>query len=115
MGGLSNGAESRTLSGGTLTLSGDVTGVAPAEGIQVGARNRDGNILVAVAPPAKPPAAPSAAQDVGLGVQIENDLAERGSGVESAAGSVKRNPAPGGREGATSLQDRAAEWPEGDW
>ena len=59
---VSNGSESRTLSGGTLTLSGD----GHARGIQVDAPDADGDILVAVTPPQ----APNAAQDIDLGTTM---------------------------------------------
>jgi hypothetical protein len=57
---VTNGKESKTLSGGSLTLSGNVVGVGAAQGIQVVAPNGEGKTVVAIKPPAPTDAKPSA-------------------------------------------------------
>jgi hypothetical protein len=53
---VSNGKESTTLNGASVTLSGNVVGVGGGQGIEVGPRNGEGNTVVAIksAPQASP-------------------------------------------------------------
>ena len=53
---VTNGKESTTLSGGSLTLSGNVVGVGGGQGVEVGPRNGEGNTVVAIKPEPPPPA-----------------------------------------------------------
>jgi hypothetical protein len=53
---VTNGKESTTLSGASVTLSGNVVGVGGGQGVEVGPRNGEGKTVVAVKPPA--PASP---------------------------------------------------------
>jgi hypothetical protein len=55
---VTNGTTSETLPGGSVTLSGNVIGVAGGNNVQVGARNQEGNTVVAIAPDAPPPPRP---------------------------------------------------------
>jgi hypothetical protein len=58
---VSNGKESTTLPGASVTLSGNVVGVGGGQGVEVGPRNGEGKTVVAIKPPAGPtPAAPTA-------------------------------------------------------
>ncbi len=49
---VSNGKESTTLSGASVTLSGNVVGVGGGQGVQVGPRNGEGKTVVAIRPEA---------------------------------------------------------------
>jgi len=55
---VSNGKESTTLSGASVTLSGNVVGVGGGQGVEVGPRNGEGKTVVVIKPPSPPPAAP---------------------------------------------------------
>ena len=58
---VSNGKESTTLPGASVTLSGNVVGVGGGQGVEVGPRNGEGKTVVAIKPSAGPtPAAPTA-------------------------------------------------------
>lgn len=51
---VTNGSESKTLSGGSVTLSGNVIGVGGGQNVEVGKPNGEGSTVVAVKPPPPP-------------------------------------------------------------
>ena len=89
---ITNGKESTTLPGGSVTLSGNVVGVGHGEGVEVGPRNGEGKTVVAVKPPPPPPAAPThvtGGPEGGffgaLGSSIKDGIKAVGNGVEDGA------------------------------
>lgn len=89
---ITNGKESTTLSGGSMTLSGNVVGVGHGDGIEVGPRNGEGKTVVAIRPPAPAPAAPShvtGGPEGGffgaLGSSIKDGAKAVGNGLENGA------------------------------
>ena len=62
---VTNGKESQTLRGGSVTLFGDVIGVGAAQNVQVGARNGEGNTVVAIKPQPAPANVPVPAHVTG--------------------------------------------------
>jgi hypothetical protein len=59
---VTNGREKTTLTGASVTLSGNVVGVGGGQGVQVGPRNGEGKTVVATKP-AQPPAVPRNGED----------------------------------------------------
>jgi hypothetical protein len=94
---ITNGKESTTLNGGSVTLSGDVVGVGHGQGIEVGPRNGEGKTVVAITPtaPAPAPAPPShvtGGPEGGffgdLGSSIKDGVKAVGNGLEDGAATV---------------------------
>ena len=81
---VTNGKESKTLNGGSLTLSGNVVGVGAAQNIQVGARNGEGNTVVAIKPPAPAGAKPSVPTDIGHVTTGPGSITVTGSDLKTA-------------------------------
>jgi hypothetical protein len=54
---VTNGKESTTLNGASVTLSGNVVGVGHSQGVEVGPRNAEGKTVVAIKPPPETPPA----------------------------------------------------------
>jgi transcriptional regulator with XRE-family HTH domain len=84
---VTNGTESKTLTGGSLTLSGTVIGVGAGQNIEVGTRNNEGNTVVAIKPE-PPPATPlpnggnnDFRSGGGVGVDILNGVSDFGYGL----------------------------------
>lgn len=81
---VTNGKESKTLSGGSLTLSGNVVGVGAAQGIQVVAPNGEGKTVVAIKPPAPIDAKPSAPTSIGHVTTGPGSITVTGSDLKTA-------------------------------
>jgi hypothetical protein len=81
-----NGKESKTLNGGSVTLSGDVIGVGAAQNIQVGARNGEGKTTVAIRPQAE--AKPPVPGDIGHVTTGDGSITITGQDVLKRAGQV---------------------------
>lgn len=99
---VTNGKESTTLNGGSVTLSGNVVGVGGGQGVQVGPRNAEGNTVVAIKPPAPPPAAPThvtGGPEGGffgdLGSSIKDGVKAVGNGIEAGTVAVGKGIADG--------------------
>jgi hypothetical protein len=90
---VTNGKESTTLTGGSVTLSGNVVGVGGGQGVEVGPRNSAGNTVVAIKPPAPAPAAPGHVTGGGpeggffgdLGSSIKDGVKAVGNGLEEGS------------------------------
>jgi len=89
---VTNGTESKTLNGGSLTLSGNVVGVGAAQNIQVGARNGEGRTVVAIRPPAPAEAKPSAPGHVTTG---PGSITVTGDDLKTAGKAVAASPFAG--------------------
>ncbi len=91
-GAITNGKESTTLPGGSVTLSGNIVGVCHGEGVEVGPRNGEGKTAVAIKPPPPPPAAPTRVTGGpeggffgALGSSIKDGVKAVGKGIEDGA------------------------------
>ncbi len=94
---VTNGKESTTLNGGSVTLSGDVVGVGHGQGIEVGPRNGEGKTVVAISPPAPAPAPAPPSHVTGgpeggffgdLGSSIKDGVKAAGNGLADGAATV---------------------------
>jgi len=98
---ITNGKESTTLTGGSVTLSGNV-GVGGGQGVQVGSRNAEGKTVVAIKPPPPAPAAPThvtGGPEGGflgaLGSSIKDGVKAVGNGIEDGAVAAGKGIADG--------------------
>jgi hypothetical protein len=113
---VTNGKDSVTLNGGSLTLSGNVLGVGAGQNIQVGPRNGEGNTVVAISPPSAVPLPNGGKVDMtqggGFGVDVLKGVTDFGYGLEHG---FSGGPAPPPSTSTTTQQVFAASVLERMW
>jgi hypothetical protein len=90
-----NGKEKTTLSGGSVTLSGNVMGVGAGQGIEVGKPNSEGKTVVAIKPTPEPPQLNTNSEDLRKGFYKGCTPCEVFEGINDFGYGVAHGFAPG--------------------